>query len=204
MVFWWGLGNPIVIENLWEYFLSHCVGIRVFLWIYTYVCLFVKTELVVGISLRTRVEQNNRNKRKFLANLWVTDCSSPVKDSLCSFFLTVLEKTGFFIKLYCNFRSCILAILSNNPRSLSESFYFLPEFCFSEEVFPSFSNAVITFETVPLATQNNSADFVTLAPAIRAPTIWPILKSNKSAILMNFDKFILMISVKKNPIIFVK
>ena len=47
----------------------------------------------------------------------------------------------------------------------------LPEFSFSEVVFPSFSNAVITFETVLLATLNNSAIFVRLTLAIRAPTI---------------------------------
>ena len=58
-------------------------------------------------------------------------------------------------------------------RSLSNNFRFRPEFCFSAEVFSSFSNVLIIFKTVLLATSNNSAVFVTRAPANRAPTIWP-------------------------------
>ena len=87
------------------------------------------------------------------------------------------------IKLFGNFRSCILVILPNKRvrRSLSDSFRFLLEFCFSEEVFPSFLNTVITFERILLSTLNNTAVFVTLAPAIRAPTVWPLLKFDRSA-----------------------
>ena len=33
--------------------------------------------------------------------------------------------------------------------------------------------------------------FVTLAPAIRAPTFWPLLKSDRSIILIKFDLFLL-------------
>ena len=64
-------------------------------------------------------------------------------------------------------------ILPNSAHKSSTvliSFHFLPEFCFSEEVFPSFSNAVITFETVIFATLNNSAVFVIQAPVIQAQT----------------------------------
>ena len=106
------------------------------------------------------------------------------------------------IKLCCNFQSCILVILPNNlHKSLTVSIWQLSlssEFCFSEEVFPSFSNAVITFERVLLATPNNSAVFVTLVPVIWAPTIRPLLKSDRTAILMNFYLFLLIISVKNN------
>ena len=77
-------------------------------------------------------------------------------------------------------------------RSLSDGYRFLPEFCFCEEICPSFPYTVITFETVLLATPNKSLVYVTLAPGIRATTIWPLLKF---AILMNFDLFIQMISV---------
>ena len=48
-------------------------------------------------------------------------------------------------------------------------------------------NAVITLKIVLIATPNTSMVFVTLAPALRAPTIWSILKPDRSAILMNFD-----------------
>ena len=121
---------------------------------------------------------------------------------LCNSFLTVFEKTGFSwwslssaVIFGAVFLWSFLTISLRVRRSLSDNFRFLPEICFSKEVFPSFPNAVITFETVFLATPNNSAVFVTLAPAIRAPTIWPLLKSDRSAILMNFDKFLRRISI---------
>ena len=38
--------------------------------------------------------------------------------------------------------------------------------------------------------------FLTLAPTIRARRIWPLLKSDRTAIWMNFDIFLLTISVK--------
>ena len=49
----------------------------------------------------------------------------------------------------------------------------------SKVFFPSFSNAAIIFETVLLATPNNSAVFATLAPAIRAQTTCLLLKSDR-------------------------
>ena len=63
-------------------------------------------------------------------------------------------------------------ILPNNPRrvrqSLSDSFRFLPEFYFSDEVIPFFSNPVINSEACLHATPNNSAVSVILLPAIGA------------------------------------
>ena len=67
-----------------------------------------------------------------------------------------------------NFHSCILVILPDGRYQTAFTFF---QFCFNEVVFPSFLNAVITFKTVLLATPNNSSVFVTLAPAIQAPTI---------------------------------
>ena len=77
--------------------------------------------------------------------------------------------------LWAIFEAVFLWSFLTTRQVLLNSFRFLPEFCFSEEVFFSFSNAVITFETVLLAIPNNSADFVTLASVIRAPTIWPLI-----------------------------
>ena len=90
-----------------------------------------------------------------------------------------------------------LTIRGSVWQSLSDRFRFLPEFCFSEVVFPTFSNAVFTFETVLFAIPNNSTLFVTLAPTIRVLIIWPLLKYDRSAILVNFDCILMMISVKK-------
>jgi hypothetical protein len=48
--------------------------------------------------------------------------------------------------------------------------------------------ADITLETVALNTPNNVADFITDAPAKRAPTIYSLLKSDKSPIFPFFEK----------------
>ena len=135
--------------------------------------------------------------------IWFCDCRSPVKSG--SFPLTVFELTRFSrwsLSSAVLFGAVFLwSFLTISVwQSLSNSFRFLPEFCFSEKGFPSFSNAVITFETVLLATSNNSTVFVTLAPAIRAPTTWSLLKFDRFAILINFDLFLLMLYVKKQTI----
>ena len=102
------------------------------------------------------------------------------------------------IKPCCNFRSCILVILPNNLRirvwrSLSNSFRFLPEFYFSEEVFPSFPNALITFNTVLLSTPNNSVVFLTQAPAITCNKnftyfkVWLTCHSNEFWLIFSDD-----------------
>ena len=123
--------------------------------------------------------------------------------ALCFSLLTVFKEIGFSrwslssaVIFGAVFLWSFLTIRVRVRRSLTDSVNFLPEFCLCEEVFPSFSNAVITFQTVLLATQNNSGFFVTLESAIRALTIWPLLKSNRSAILMNFDWLPPMIFVK--------
>ena len=135
--------------------------------------------------------QNDGNTWKFQTNFlkWFSDCSSPHEVQLCavSFFYNFWGKwiLEMVIKLYC-----ILVILPNNLRSLSGRFSFLPKFCFSENGLPSFSNAVITFQTAILAIPNNSAVFATLAPALRAPTIWLLLKLidlSDLLTLMNFN-----------------
>ena len=131
---------------------------------------------------------------KFILILFF-DCSGPVKSSfvqLLSYSFWGNRVLEMVIKLCCHFRSCILVILPNNPPKsptvpMRQAFASFQRFASSEEVFPSFSNVVITFETVLLATPNNSMVFVTLTPAIRKPTIWPLLNSERSAILMNFD-----------------
>ena len=120
--------------------------------------------------------------------------------ALCRSLFRVLEETGFSrwsLSSAVIFGAVFLgSFQARVQRFLSDCFRFLPEFCLSDEGFPSFSNAVITFETVLLAIPNNSSVFDKLAPALRAPTIWPLLKSDRTAILMKFDQFLLMISVR--------
>ena len=151
----------------------------------------------------TLVGQNNGNTCKFQIYFDMLFWLQPYCElRLCaapSYSFWINWVLDMVIKLYSNFRSCILVVLPNNPRkslTVPISFRFFPEFCFGEEIFPSFWNAVITFERVLLATPNNSAVFVIQEPAIRAPIIWPLLKSDISTILMNFDYFF-PISVKK-------
>ena len=86
-----------------------------------------------------------------------------------------------------------LTICVRVRRSPSNRFRFLPEFCFCEEVFSSFANAVTTFETELLASQTNSAVFVTLASVIRAQTIWSLLKSGIQGI-WHLNEFLLIYS----------
>ena len=105
-------------------------------------------------------------------------CSPPPS---YSFWVNRILERWLFISVII-FRTVFLWPFQTIRRSLSGSFRFLPEFCFSGEVFPSFSNAVITFKAVMLASPNNSVGFVT----VRAPTIWPLLKSDRSA---NFNEF---------------
>ena len=94
--------------------------------------------------------------------------------SRCSLSLAVIFGAVFlrsFLTLRIRFR-----------RSLSDSFHFLPDFWNNEGFFFfSFSNVVISFETVLLSTPNNSVVFF-------IPTIWPLLKPGRSIIKMiSFD-----------------
>ena len=120
-------------------------------------------------------------------------CSPPVKLPSNSFWGNwVLEMV--INLLYFSFLWSFLTNRLRVLRSRSDSFHFLPEFCFSVEVFPFFSNVIITFVTVLPVIPNNSTVFVKLAPAIQAPKTWLLLKSDRSAILMNLDLFLLVIS----------
>ena len=129
--------------------------------------------------------------------IWFSDCCSSVKSGFVqlssnSFWINKVFK--IVIKLCCNFRSCIQVILPKNQRKSST--VHIRQLLLSSRVllqwgdFPSFSNAVITFQTVVLATPNTSAVVVTLA---RLPyqhqQFRPLLKSDRSAILMNFINF---------------
>ena len=110
---------------------------------------------------------------------WFSDCCPQVKSGFQQ-----LSSNNFWGKWVIFGAVFLRSFWTIRARAIS--FHFLPEFCFGEEVFPSFSNAVITFETVLFVTTNNSA---VLVPAIRAATIWPLLKSDRFTILMNFDNF---------------
>ena len=124
-------------------------------------------------------------------------CSAP--------FLQFLRKLGS--QDGHNFHSYILVILPKNQcksptnpiRQLSlSSRILLPWGGFSFFLKCCHYFRDITFETLLLATPYNSMFFLTLAPAIWAPTIWPPLKSDRSDVLMNFDLFLQVIAVKNN------
>ena len=134
--------------------------------------------------------------------IWFSDCSPPQKSSFVQF-LSHSFWVNWVLNLCCNFQSCILMILPNNlyKSPYQTAFAFFRSFASVRRFFLFFSNAVFTFETALLATPNNSVVFVTLAPAIWSSTIWPLLKSDRCAILMNFDLFLLMVSVKKKTIL---
>ena len=91
----------------------------------------------------------------------------PWNPTLCSSLLTVFEETEFPTWLLSSaiifgavFLWSFRTIRVKVRQSLSDRFRFLPWFWLEEEVLPSFSNPVITFQTVPLATPNNSAVFI--------------------------------------------
>ena len=104
----------------------------------------------------------------------------PCSPALCNSLLKGFEEAGFWkwsLSFTVIFGAVFLwsfqTIHVRVRQSLSDSFRFLPEFCFNDKVFP-FSNAAITLRL--LARPNNSAIFVTLVPSIRAPTIWTLFK----------------------------
>ena len=170
---------------------------------------FISSFSKIYIYIYTGVGQNNRNTWQFQTNLFSYGFLISALTwnlALYSSLLTVFEETGFST---WSLSSALIfgAVFLWSFQTICESsgpyhtvFAFF-QFCFCVEVFPSFSNAVITFETVLLAKPNDSAVFVTLAPAIWAPTNWPLLKSDKSAILLNIDSFLLMISLKKTILV---
>ena len=125
--------------------------------------------------------QNNGNTWKFQTNLFYNGfliAALAWNPALCSSLLDSFEETGFsrrslssVVIFVAVFLWSLLTIHVRVQLSLSDSFRFFPEFCICGEGIPSFSNAVITFETIFLASPNNSAVFVTLTLAIRAPAI---------------------------------
>ena len=139
---------------------------------------------------RTKLLKHQEISRFFNMVFWL-QLSREIR--LCAALLTVFEENGFLrwslnsVAIFgTSFFWFFLTIHVRVRQVQSDSFRFLSDFCFSEEVFLSFSKAVITFETALLATSNNSAVFVTLVPVIWAPIISTLLKSYKSAILINF------------------
>ena len=158
------------------------------------------THIYIYIYIYTGVGKNNGNTWKFQKNLFwygFLITALPWNPALRSTLLTVFEETEFLkwslisaVIFGAVFLWSFLTIPVRVWQSLSNSFrFFFSEFCLSEKIFPPFWNAVTTFQTVLLTTRNNSA-------VLRAPTIWSLLKFDWSAILMNFDSFLLMISAK--------
>ena len=125
----------------------------------------------------TGVRQNDGNTRIFQTNLFqygFVITALPRNPALCCSLFTVFEETGFSrwslstaVIFGGVFLWPLLSIHVRFRRSLSDSFWFLPAFCLSERVFPSFSNAVISFETVLVATPNNLSFFLTQASLLR-------------------------------------
>ena len=93
--------------------------------------------------------------------IMVFDCCPPVKSDFVQLPFTVFEETMFSrwslssaVIFGVIFLWTFLMTHIRVWQSLSGSFRFLLEFCFSEEVFLSFSNAVIIFKTVLLVASN--------------------------------------------------
>ena len=143
-----------------------------------------------------------RNSKQIYFNMGFLLTAHPRKLALYCFLLSDFEETGFprwSLSSGCNFQSCILAIHPNNLRKSST----VPIWQISLLTIVLFQWGGFSFllKCCPYfrdSTQNNSAVFVTLVPATQAPIIWPLLKSDGSAISMNFDKLLLMISVQNN------
>ena len=174
---------------------------RVFLCLCTCVCMWYGCAYV---SIYTGVEQNketpgNFNQIYFNMLFWLQPSREirPCAVPLLQILRKLSSRGGHSAQLFrAVFLWSFLTIRPRVRRSLSDGFRFIPEFCFSEEVF-LLSQLLSTFETVLLAKPNNSALFVTLVPVLRAPTIWPLCKSDRSATLISFDLCCLMIIVKK-------
>jgi hypothetical protein len=95
------------------------------------------------------------------------------------------------VLLSCHLCCSSSVIFRNSPsqctRSLSVKVEFHPLFLFAD-VFPWFVYADIFLETVALDTPNNVTDFVTDAPAKRAPTICPLSELGKTPIFWFFTR----------------
>lgn len=110
--------------------------------------------------------------------------------ALCRYRRTVFVHTG---SVRCVFTSAVIAdavvfrfratILVNVLTSLSDNFRFPLQLLLLEVVRPSCSYAHITLDTVARETSQSVAVLDTDAPARRAPTICPLLKSDMSPII---------------------
>ena len=104
-------------------------------------------------------------------------------------FLLLLKKTRFsrwslnsVVIFGAVFLWSFQKIRIRSQRSLSDRFHFFLELCFSEEVFPSFIKCCrYVWDNTPCYTKIFRG-FVKLAPAIQVPSIWPLLKSDRTAI----------------------
>ena len=81
------------------------------------------------------------------------------------------------------YSGCSSTILRSVCLSFSVSFDLRPLFFLADAVRPCLTYTVMTLETVPLATLNSWAVFVTDAPDRRAATIWHLSNSVRSLIL---------------------
>ena len=119
-----------------------CEYTNIYMHVNVCVCVYIYIYIYIG------VRQNIRIILKFqtFILIWFSVCNPPIKSVFLLSFLTICVRVRW---------------------SLSDSFRFLPKFCFSEEgFFIYFLNSDITFETVLLTTPNNKRFFVTLVPAV--------------------------------------
>ena len=138
--------------------------------------------------------------------IWFSVCNPPVKSGFVQLPSYSFSETGFSrwtLSSAVIFRAVLLWSFQTIRVTVSPTVPIRQFSLFSRVLlqwggfFPLFLNVVITFETFFLAILNNSAVFVTLAPTIRAPAIWHLFESDRYSILMNFDLFLLILSVKK-------
>ena len=105
--------------------------------------------------------------------------------ALCRYRRTVFVHTG---SVRCVFTSAVVfrfraTILANVLTSLSDNFRFPLQLLLLDVVRPSSLYAHITLDTVARETSQSVAVWDTEAPARRAPTICPLLKSDMSPII---------------------
>ena len=111
-----------------------------------------------------RIMETPGNLEQFFL-IWFSDCKPSVKPGFMQlpffFFFWgnwVLEMSLRTAVIFgAVFLWAFLTIRLRVQRTQSDTFCFLLEFCFSKEVFPYFSNAVITFETTHSYTKSSSS-----------------------------------------------
>ena len=127
--------------------------------------------------------------------IWFSDYSPPVKSSfvqLFSYFFLGNWVLEMLIMLCCNFQCCFLVILPNNSHKIPT----IPirQLSLSSKVLLLRKGFFLLSQILSLLSRHYSLlhrmiprFFVTQSSAIRAPT-----KFERSAILMNFDQFLLV------------